>query len=237
MKKKKLIFTGLLLIVALILIIFFVVVFLVKPFLFQRLFPSPISVTVKTFNDAVHYTAEKNPVDFSIKVGPDHKIFLQKIKSLDGKSYFALFADSAGFGDPSWHLYRFPKNSNVEKMKIHRGEDNLKAIFWNYSEGGDQIENPKIELVHDRYIVFSRGGLYHSLYDIQDNKVLVNEESPYHGLVYSDEFEKITPRPSMKETERMLKVWKIKKLHDPIEKIIKKNYKKHSSEGVSAPQM
>jgi hypothetical protein len=158
--------------------------------------------------------------DIEIKVGPDHKVFIQKLKSPDSKTWFALFADSAGFGDPSWHLYRFPATTDVEKVQIERGLTDPDEIFWNYSEGGDQTDNPRISLVRDRYIVFTRGGLHHSLYDIHDDKVLVNTESPYHGLVYSDDFEKLDPRPPMEETERMIKEWKIKNLHTPIQKII-----------------
>jgi len=158
--------------------------------------------------------------EIEIKVGPDHKVFVQKLKSPDDKTWFALFADSAGFGDPSWHLYRFPATTDVENVQIERGINDSDAIFWNYSEGGDQTENPTIQLVQTRYIVFTRGGLHHSLYDIHEDKVLVNNTSPYHGLVYSEEFEKIDPRPPMEETERMIKEWKIKNLHDPIRKIV-----------------
>ncbi len=156
-----------------------------------------------------------------IKIGPDYKIFVQKIRSPDSQWWFALFADTAGFGDPSWYLYRFPATAHVENLKIERGSDSG-AIFWNYSEGGDQINNPKIELVGNRYIVFTRGGLYHSLCDIQENRVLVNNVSPYHAVVYSEEYKKLNPTPSVGETGRMIKEWKTRNLHEPIEKVIGK---------------
>lgn len=153
-----------------------------------------------------------------IDFGP--KVFLQKIESPDGKTWFALFVDSAGFGDPAWYLYRFPVTTDVESIQIERGTSDPGIIFWNYSEGGDHTDNPAIQLVQDRYIVFTRGGLHHSLYDIHENKALVNNTSPYHALIYSDEYEEIVPRPSMEERKRMLAEWKIKNLHDPIRKII-----------------
>ncbi len=161
-----------------------------------------------------------------LKVGPDYKVFVQKIKSPDSQWWFALFADLAGFGDPSWHLCRFSSAIDVENLKLERGITDPEEIFWNYSEGGDQTDNPRIELVSSRYIVFTRGGLHHSLYDIQKNRVLVNNTSPYHAVVFSEEYEKLTPEPSMKETSRMVKEWKIRNLHKPIEKIIGRDSKK-----------
>jgi len=157
---------------------------------------------------------------WTVQIGPEHKVFVQKIESPDAKSWYALFADSAGFGDPSWHLYEYPHDTDVEGVKLKSGAKDAAALFWNYAEAGDHADNPNIRLVRGRYIVFTRGGLHHSLYDIQQKKTLVNEQSPYHAVVGSEEYTKITPDPTMERTSELVKEWKMKNLHDPILKII-----------------
>lgn len=42
------------------------------------------------------------------------------------------------------------------------------------------MDDLKLFVKHD-LLVLSRGGLYHSLYDLNENKVLFNQESPWNA--------------------------------------------------------
>ena len=106
------------------------------------------------------------------------KQFVQKLPSPDGKHWYVLFWDHDGPGDPSWHGYEVPSAVEVESLCVKRDEDDS-ALFANYSEAGEDTEDAGIEIIQGKYLVMRRGGLYHSLYDIGQAKVLVNEWCPY----------------------------------------------------------
>ena len=155
-----------------------------------------------------------------------HKHFAQKIKTPDGKYWIALFTDYAGIGDPSWHVYRFDINDNVENKKLPRHKFDDGAIFWNYSEAGDDTDGASISIVKDRYILFTRGGIYYSLYDLQNNKVLINDESPWHAFIDSDEFKQLPKDLKLKDQYPFYHKWAYKYLHLPIEGIINQDHSK-----------
>ncbi len=52
-------------------------------------------------------------------------------------------------------------------------------MFWNYSENANHCTDEFIDLVDDRLLVFSRGSVRHSLYDLEEDQVLVNMENPW----------------------------------------------------------
>jgi len=110
------------------------------------------------------------------------KTLIQTVVLKENDIKFLLFTDLAGFGDRSWSVYELPVKSIITK-DIKKARNKVGVIFWNYSESGNNIENPKIEIVNNRYLVFSRGGYYHSLYDIKNKKVLVNDESPWGSFL------------------------------------------------------
>ncbi len=80
--------------------------------------------------------------------------------------------------------------------------------------------NPQIEIINDTYLVFQRGGLYHSLYDIKARRTLINSGSPWHEWFDSEEYKSIQPNPSSEEQEQSIDEWKGKNLHEPILEII-----------------
>ncbi len=61
--------------------------------------------------------------------------------------------------------------------------------------------------VKNNYLVLERGGLYHTLYDLTEKKIIYNEESPWHTAN--------TP----KDRKHMNK-WIRVNLHDKIEAVI-----------------
>jgi len=90
---------------------------------------------------------------------------------------------------------------------------NHHALFENYEEAGDHDERATLEIRDGRYLVFSRAGLYHALYDILCDRLLVNEQSPFHAA------REATGAPSdinSPEWPRFYLQWKLTHLHQPI---------------------
>lgn len=151
-----------------------------------------------------------------------YKHFMSALPSPDGKSWFALFGDSAGFGDLSWHVYELPQGVEPDAVDIRSGFG-LGALFENYSEAGNHTSDPKLQVIGGRYLVFSRGGLYHSLYDILTHQVLINIESPWNAFLDSDYYRQLPGEPNFSEQAPHIERWKRATLHDPIEEAIQMN--------------
>lgn len=96
-----------------------------------------------------------------------------------GGERYLLYCDFSGNTLLAWYVYRTPQGSGetADMLEAHniRG-----ALFWSLSmvepEAGWE---GKIEIIRDRHLVFSRGGLYHSLFDTVENKALVHMAEPH----------------------------------------------------------
>lgn len=158
--------------------------------------------------------------------------YIQHIVAPDQTVQFALYTDIAGFDDVTWYVLKLNPTVDPAKLRLPKGFTNAstdaerewmeKTLFWNWCEAGHHRADPQIKIVKDRYLIFQRGGLNHALYDIQSKTVRVSEESPWHGLVYSEEYEAMDPKPSSDEVTGLMDAWVRKHLHDPIEKIIQR---------------
>jgi hypothetical protein len=118
-----------------------------------------------------------------------------KLEIETGDFNYVLYLDGVGLGDPGYTVIKLEKNINPEEVYIKwtpsegiNYEDNYKQIDWfrkriileNYDEAGFHTENPKIEFIKNRYVVFSRGGYYYGLYDTFLEKDTFNIGSPWH---------------------------------------------------------
>lgn len=117
--------------------------------------------------------------------------YCQHLKSPDGQYNYCLYFDGIGMGDPGFYVLKLKKNIDPEKLKIDwnfktgtKSEDidwiNKHQILFNYDEAGLLTSNPKIELINERHIVFSRGGYYFGLYDLESQKDTFNIGSPWN---------------------------------------------------------
>lgn len=160
---------------------------------------------------------------FSVWYQNNYKSLLQTLESPDYNIQFVLLTEIAGFEDRSWYVYQLPVGAGVTKQ-MKTGHNREGALFWNYSEGGDHYDDPKIEIRKKKYLVFSRGGFYHSLYDIEKKQVLVNDFSPWGSYKSSEEGKKFSGVRYTKEVlaamEKGMDDWVQKNLHSKIEKIL-----------------
>ncbi len=151
----------------------------------------------------------------------NYKSLIQTLEFPTVKTKFILLTDISGFEDRAWYVYQLPINTEITKQ-MKTGHDSEGTLFWNYSEAGDHYDNPKIEIRNGKYLVFSRGGLFHSLYDIGKGQVIVNEESPWNSFMSSQEKGSQSSNSLKPETEkRKMDEWVRNNLHLKIEKILK----------------
>ena len=149
------------------------------------------------------------------------KSHIQTLKLPDHKIEFVLLTDIAGFGDRAWYVYKRSLNSWFTK-EMYLAHNTNGVLFWNYSEAGNHSENPKLEIVNDHYMVFSRGGAYHSLYDIDKEQVIENDTSPFHSYLQDWQNKNNSEdSPPIGHIETEMKAWVKKNLHEKIEKILK----------------
>lgn len=124
---------------------------------------------------------------------------------------YVLYFTIAGFDDAEWDVVKWDKQDWKNEDRLSR--DRLKAdssvtkIFWNYDEGPKNMENIRLFVKND-YLVLERGNLYHSLYDLRTESLLINEESPWHA--------------SNGEDKEKMDEWIKTYLHDKIEEKLKK---------------
>ena len=137
---------------------------------------------------------------FDIWYQNNYKIVLQQIEYPAMQSEFILLTDIAGFGDRAWYVYRVPLGTKISK-DMKKAHDHSKTIFWNYSEAGNHTADPHIEIIRNKYLLFCRGGLYHSLYDLRSGKTIINDESPWGSFVQSSDYGKDRDTEELKNEE------------------------------------
>lgn len=107
--------------------------------------------------------------------------FLQSIHFKD--DIFVLYFSIAGFDDVEfqivkWNKQDWDKSDKLSKEIIDKPNQKFKKIAFNYDEGPKNLENVNIFINND-YLVMERSGLYHSLYDLRTNELIINSECPW----------------------------------------------------------
>jgi len=110
-----------------------------------------------------------------------YKSPVQMLEAPGGNVQFVLLTDVSGFVDRAWYVYQIPIGADIDS-RMETGHDTEGVLFWNHSETGIHQSKPIIEIVKGRFLVFSRGGLYHSLYDLRQQTVLVNDPNPWSSF-------------------------------------------------------
>lgn len=118
--------------------------------------------------------------------------YSQHVKSPDGRFNYCLYFDDVGIGDPGYYVLMLDKKVDPENLYINwnfkkgtKAEDTewirSKQVLFNYDEAGFFTSNPKLEIINNRHLVFSRGGYYFGLYDLKISKDTFNIGSPWHA--------------------------------------------------------
>ena len=144
--------------------------------------------------------------------GTQPPTLVAQAQAADG-TVFALYVSHPAFGDydPKWLVYEFPSLEVMERASIS-SEWRSGALFETYEEGGDHNSAETLEIVSDRFVVVSRAGILHSLYDRSCRDLLVHEESPWHAANLSD--------LEREKRARAYLEWKLTHLHRRIEALL-----------------
>jgi len=146
-----------------------------------------------------------------------YKSPVQTLEAPGENVQFVLLTDVSGREDRAWYVYQTPIGAEIDS-RVETGHDTKGALFWNHSESGAHQGNPKIEILQGRFLVFSRGGLYHSLYDLRQQAVLVNDPNPWSS------FQKSVQAGNQAQpgaAQAAMDAWVRDNLHRKIEAIIK----------------
>ena len=149
-----------------------------------------------------------------------YKKLVQTIELKDKDLKYMLFTDLAGFGDRAWYVYEVAFESGVTK-KIKEAHNKDNAVFWNYSEAGNNVEEAKLKLINKKYLLFSRGNYYHSLYDIEKKQVLLNYESPWASFTESDLYKQSAENAENEKQMRLMDEWVFQNIHSKIHVLLK----------------
>jgi hypothetical protein len=153
-----------------------------------------------------------------------------------GDYNYALYLDGVGIGDPGYTVVKLEKNINPEDIYIKwtpkEGldyEENQEHLEWfneriileNYDEAGFLTQNPKIEYINNRYIVFSRGGYYYGLYDILLKKDTFNIGSPWNE--WKDKSGYKSEKYDRRKEKKLYEEWIKNNIHAEIKDYISTN--------------
>lgn len=120
--------------------------------------------------------------DIYLKFYRDY-LFLQSIKFKE--DIYVLYFSVAGFDDVEFQIVKWKeddwiKSDKLSKDIVDKPNQKFQLIAFNYDEGPKNLKNVKIFVSND-YLVMERNGLYHSLYDLKTDKLIINNESPWHS--------------------------------------------------------
>jgi hypothetical protein len=138
---------------------------------------------------------------------PEQKIVLQRVSDPNRPFDYLLTTDGSMM-DRTWYAYRIEKAAAVPEDILVQ-DDGESALFWNYTESGNQAVDPNLEIAGKDYLVFWRGGIRHALYDLNSDETLVNYNISMVLQSYGD-----WPTPEY------VADWKLKNIDSKIQGII-----------------
>lgn len=120
--------------------------------------------------------------DIYLKYYRDY-LYLQSINFKD--DIYVLYFSVAGFEDVEFQIVKWKKqdwhkSDKLSKDLIDKPNQKFQKVAFNYDEGPKNLENVKMFVKND-YLVMERSRLYHSLYDLRTNELIINDESPWHS--------------------------------------------------------
>jgi len=138
--------------------------------------------TTQTLNEKGFMKYGEVKVDIYLKIYRDY-LFLQSINFKD--DIYVLYFSVAGFDDVEFQIVKWKKqdwlkSDKLSKDIVDKPNQNFQKIAFNYDEGPKNLENVRIFVKND-YLIMERSGLYHSLYDLRKNELVINDESPWHS--------------------------------------------------------
>lgn len=158
--------------------------------------------------------------------------YSQHITSPDGKFNYCLYFDNVGIGDHGYYVLKLENNIEPEQLRIDwkfktgtKPEDiewiRKRQILFNYDEAEFLTSNPKIELINNRHLVFSRGGYYFGLYDLKLEKDTFDISSPWNAWLDKSGYK--SEKYDREKEEKAYELWIKENVNDKIKQYILTN--------------
>lgn len=107
----------------------------------------------------------------------DYLDYYQHVDSPDGQYYYGLYSDFS-ISDLRFLVLKLERKTNPKDLKINYNLENgvsreevqwidERTILSNYEEASQYCKDPKIEIIDNSFLVFSRGGYMFGLYDLK----------------------------------------------------------------------
>ncbi|NVK04144.1 MAG: hypothetical protein HWD92_04950 [Flavobacteriia bacterium] len=105
-------------------------------------------------------------------------LYMQHLEHND--MVYVLYFEPAGMQDFGWRVVKFTKaewgNPKYYPPPVIEGGE---GILFNYDEGEANKDSVHI-FIQEPFLVMSRGGLFYSLYNLENDSALFNNPSPWH---------------------------------------------------------
>jgi hypothetical protein len=163
----------------------------------------------------------------------DRLTYIQHVESPDKQFNICLFEDS-DFNSVEFHILKIEKDIDPTQLSLRKkieGNINKKDYDWildrelinNFEESTTYAKNPKIELIDNRFLVFSRNGRHFALYDFNISKDPFDIRSPWdHWSTQNIWAEKGTDfKTDIKDEKTDYGLWIDKNIHSKIVDYIK----------------
>jgi len=111
--------------------------------------------------------------------------FVDDIISIDSLYHYSLFEDRSGGSDINWYITKSIYRQKDIPTKIIKEEfhNNIEwqILFEDFKDSGEPFyESPHLALVQNKYLVFIRGAVYRGLYNVIDEKIMVEPRTYGH---------------------------------------------------------
>jgi hypothetical protein len=110
----------------------------------------------------------------SLHSQPETKLVQQRLPDPDRGIDYLLLTNARAF-EPTWYVYTVDSGEDPTPSMLVQG-DSTGSVIHNYSEGARFTSNPTLEIFDSRFLIFWRGGFPHSIFDLQESKLLFDED-------------------------------------------------------------
>lgn len=157
----------------------------------------------------------------------DTLTYVQHIESPDRQFNICLYKENTGVNNVEFHILKIEKSVNPDGQISKIDYDWIldRELINNFEESITYARNPKIELVDNRFLIFSRSDYQFALYDLKFKKDILNIHNPWSEWASNNIWaEKGTNyKTDLKDERTDYGLWIKKNLDDKIVEYLKTN--------------
>jgi hypothetical protein len=157
----------------------------------------------------------------------DSLTYVQHIESPDKRSNICLYKEGTESNNVEFHILKIETDIEPDRKINKENYDWIldRELINNFEESTTYARNPKLELIDNRFLIFSRSDYRFALYDLKLNKDILNIHNPWSEWASKNIWaEKGTDyKTDIKDERTDYGLWIKKNLDDKIVEYIKTN--------------